>query len=207
MKSYVVRFLKDESGATAIEYGLIAALIAVAIIGGARALGTQHRRHVQQRQQRHQVRRQAIVEALSAHCRSNRLRDRPPGGRRSRARCGSRSARDRRMRAGGCSPDGSARRCRFRGGDGHLHDEDPEPHLGRPGAGVLPSGIPGRARSLGRGCVTSVRAPLMLLVGVWPVCLRLVRRRRCQADGGGRRCGSASMRCPSIFYPSPWPAG
>ncbi len=27
------RFLKDESGATAIEYGLIAALIAVAIIG------------------------------------------------------------------------------------------------------------------------------------------------------------------------------
>jgi pilus assembly protein Flp/PilA len=36
----VKRFLNDESGATAIEYGLIAALIAVAIIGGARALGT-----------------------------------------------------------------------------------------------------------------------------------------------------------------------
>ncbi len=35
------RFLKDESGATAIEYGLIAALISVALIGGARALGTQ----------------------------------------------------------------------------------------------------------------------------------------------------------------------
>jgi pilus assembly protein Flp/PilA len=34
------RFLKDESGATAIEYGLIAALIAVAIIGGVTALGT-----------------------------------------------------------------------------------------------------------------------------------------------------------------------
>ena len=34
------RFLKDESGATAIEYGLIAALIAVAIIAGASALGT-----------------------------------------------------------------------------------------------------------------------------------------------------------------------
>jgi pilus assembly protein Flp/PilA len=41
MKNYVVRFLKDESGATAIEYGLIAALIAVAIIGGARAVGLQ----------------------------------------------------------------------------------------------------------------------------------------------------------------------
>ena len=41
MKSYVVRFLKDESGATAIEYGLIAALIAVGIIAAARALGTQ----------------------------------------------------------------------------------------------------------------------------------------------------------------------
>jgi len=34
------RFLKDESGATAIEYGLIAALIAVAIIGGVTALGS-----------------------------------------------------------------------------------------------------------------------------------------------------------------------
>jgi pilus assembly protein Flp/PilA len=34
------RFLKDESGATAIEYGLIAALIAVVIIGTVGALGT-----------------------------------------------------------------------------------------------------------------------------------------------------------------------
>jgi pilus assembly protein Flp/PilA len=33
------RFLKDESGATAIEYGLIAALISVAIIAGASTLG------------------------------------------------------------------------------------------------------------------------------------------------------------------------
>ena len=41
MKNYVVRFLKDESGATAIEYGLIAALIAVGIIGAARILGTE----------------------------------------------------------------------------------------------------------------------------------------------------------------------
>jgi len=40
MRTLVERFLRDESGATAIEYGLIAALIAVAIIGGARALGT-----------------------------------------------------------------------------------------------------------------------------------------------------------------------
>ena len=35
----VARFMKDESGATAIEYGLIAALIAVAIIGAVGALG------------------------------------------------------------------------------------------------------------------------------------------------------------------------
>lgn len=35
----VKRFLKNESGATAIEYGLIAALISVAIIGGATAVG------------------------------------------------------------------------------------------------------------------------------------------------------------------------
>ncbi|AIC25395.1 Flp family type IVb pilin [Rhizobium sophoriradicis] len=34
------RFLKDESGATAIEYGLIAALISVALITGATSLGT-----------------------------------------------------------------------------------------------------------------------------------------------------------------------
>jgi len=34
------RFLKDESGATAIEYGLIAALISVALITGATTLGT-----------------------------------------------------------------------------------------------------------------------------------------------------------------------
>ncbi|HEU4660239.1 MAG TPA: Flp family type IVb pilin [Pseudolabrys sp.] len=32
MKKHVVRFLKNESGATAIEYGLIAAGISVAII-------------------------------------------------------------------------------------------------------------------------------------------------------------------------------
>jgi pilus assembly protein Flp/PilA len=32
MKTLFNRFIKDESGATAIEYGLIAALIAVAII-------------------------------------------------------------------------------------------------------------------------------------------------------------------------------
>ena len=39
MKTLIQRFIKDESGATAIEYGLIAALIAVAIIGAVRAVG------------------------------------------------------------------------------------------------------------------------------------------------------------------------
>ena len=34
------RFAKDESGATAIEYGLIASLIAIALIVGAKSLGT-----------------------------------------------------------------------------------------------------------------------------------------------------------------------
>jgi pilus assembly protein Flp/PilA len=41
MKSLVSRFLKDESGATAIEYGLIAALIAVVIITAVTAVGTE----------------------------------------------------------------------------------------------------------------------------------------------------------------------
>lgn len=39
MKNLLTRFAKDESGATAIEYGLIATLVAVAIIVGATALG------------------------------------------------------------------------------------------------------------------------------------------------------------------------
>ncbi|MCJ8054493.1 Flp family type IVb pilin [Shinella curvata] len=40
MTKIFARLMKDESGATAIEYGLIAALISVALIAGARALGT-----------------------------------------------------------------------------------------------------------------------------------------------------------------------
>jgi len=40
MKSIVSRFAKDESGATAIEYGLIAALISVVIIGVLSTIGT-----------------------------------------------------------------------------------------------------------------------------------------------------------------------
>ena len=40
MKSFVTRFVQDESGATAIEYGLIAALIAVVIITAVTAIGT-----------------------------------------------------------------------------------------------------------------------------------------------------------------------
>ena len=39
MKNMIERFVKDESGATAIEYGLIAALISVALITGASTLG------------------------------------------------------------------------------------------------------------------------------------------------------------------------
>lgn len=40
MSNFFNRFIKDESGATAIEYGLIAALIAVAIITAVSLLGT-----------------------------------------------------------------------------------------------------------------------------------------------------------------------
>jgi pilus assembly protein Flp/PilA len=40
MKNLVARFVKDESGATAIEYGLIAAGIALAIITVINSLGT-----------------------------------------------------------------------------------------------------------------------------------------------------------------------
>ena len=40
MKTVFTRFLKDESGATAIEYGLLAALISVVIIGAVKVVGT-----------------------------------------------------------------------------------------------------------------------------------------------------------------------
>jgi pilus assembly protein Flp/PilA len=40
MKNLLARFVKDESGATAIEYALIAAGIGVAIIAAVNALGT-----------------------------------------------------------------------------------------------------------------------------------------------------------------------
>jgi pilus assembly protein Flp/PilA len=40
MKNLVSRFVKDESGATAIEYGLIAAGIAIAIITAVQGVGS-----------------------------------------------------------------------------------------------------------------------------------------------------------------------
>ena len=40
MKNWPVRFLKDDAGATAIEYGLIAAGISVAIIAVVNGLGS-----------------------------------------------------------------------------------------------------------------------------------------------------------------------
>ena len=39
-KNVFVRILKDESGATAIEYALIAALVSIAAIGAYQAVGT-----------------------------------------------------------------------------------------------------------------------------------------------------------------------
>lgn len=41
MQKFMKSFIADESGATAIEYGLIAALIAVGIIAGASLLGNE----------------------------------------------------------------------------------------------------------------------------------------------------------------------
>ena len=40
MKNLIARFVKDESGATAIEYGLVAAGISLAIIAVVNGLGT-----------------------------------------------------------------------------------------------------------------------------------------------------------------------
>ena len=40
MRAFVSRFLANESGATAIEYGLLAALISVVILGALKIAGT-----------------------------------------------------------------------------------------------------------------------------------------------------------------------
>ncbi len=40
MKQLVLRFMREEEGATAVEYGLMVALIAVVIIGAVTTLGT-----------------------------------------------------------------------------------------------------------------------------------------------------------------------
>lgn len=40
MSAFIARFLKDQTGATAIEYGLIAGLISVVIIGAVTMVGT-----------------------------------------------------------------------------------------------------------------------------------------------------------------------
>ncbi|MEM9633519.1 MAG: Flp family type IVb pilin [Pseudomonadota bacterium] len=40
MKNLISRFVKDESGATAIEYGLIAGLLSVVIVAAVSATGT-----------------------------------------------------------------------------------------------------------------------------------------------------------------------
>lgn len=37
--TFIQKFICDESGATAVEYGLIAALVAAALLGGAKILG------------------------------------------------------------------------------------------------------------------------------------------------------------------------
>lgn len=41
MKNFLIRFGGNESGATSIEYGLIAALIAIGIITAATSVGTE----------------------------------------------------------------------------------------------------------------------------------------------------------------------
>jgi pilus assembly protein Flp/PilA len=40
MSKFVMRFVKDESGATAIEYGLIAALVAVVLVTALGVMGS-----------------------------------------------------------------------------------------------------------------------------------------------------------------------
>ena len=75
MSKLFARFVKDKSGATAIEYGLIAALIALAIMVGAGELG--NALNNQFRRDCHQAERQR--ELISG--RDTRRAERPPHGR------------------------------------------------------------------------------------------------------------------------------
>jgi pilus assembly protein Flp/PilA len=40
LKTFISNFVRDDSGATAIEYGLLAGLLSLAIVGGATTAGT-----------------------------------------------------------------------------------------------------------------------------------------------------------------------
>ncbi|MBK8860359.1 MAG: Flp family type IVb pilin [Sphingomonadales bacterium] len=51
--SFIRKFIKNSKGATAIEYGLIAALIAVAAVSAMTTLGGEAVDDVQQRQHQH----------------------------------------------------------------------------------------------------------------------------------------------------------
>ena len=55
------RFLKDETGATAIEYGLIAALVSVVIITAVATLGTNLTHDVRLHQRRARDRRSLLI--------------------------------------------------------------------------------------------------------------------------------------------------
>ena len=78
MKNLVSRFVKDESGATAIEYGLIAAGIAIAIITAVQGVGTklsdelQHDLDLAEVSDRRDVRPRAPV--IRGLCRLRKLR-------------------------------------------------------------------------------------------------------------------------------------
>jgi len=55
MTKMIIKFLRDQSGATAIEYGLIAAGISVAIIATVQALGTSLNTRLHERLDRPQM--------------------------------------------------------------------------------------------------------------------------------------------------------
>ena len=79
MSKLFARFVKDESGATAIEYGLIAALIALAIMVGAGGLGNslnnQFSRHRDQAErQRDVISGDHLIEVEQAACKGGLVR-------------------------------------------------------------------------------------------------------------------------------------
>ena len=70
MRDLIARFVRDETGTAAVEYGVLAALISVPLISAAKSAGLADQRHLQHDHRRHEA------VAVIAECAAARLQRR-----------------------------------------------------------------------------------------------------------------------------------